>query len=220
MNLQMVDLKGQYEKLKPEIDQAIQQVIDTTAFINGPQVKEFSTSLANYLGAKHVITCANGTDALQIALMVLGLQPGDEVIVPCFTYVATVEVIALLKLKPVITEVDPDTFNITAEIIEKAITSKTKAIVPVHLFGQSADMEPIYMWSKTQLRQLAPTIHLAISWLKRLEPLEILAVLLSFLPKIWDVTEMEGRFTLTMMNWPRSSGKLPIMVRLKNTTTK
>jgi UDP-2-acetamido-2-deoxy-ribo-hexuluronate aminotransferase len=148
MNLQMVDLKGQYEKLKPEIDQAIQQVIDTTAFINGPQVKEFSTSLANYLGAKHVITCANGTDALQIALMVLGLQPGDEVIVPCFTYVATVEVIALLKLKPVITEVDPDTFNITAEIIEKAITSKTKAIVPVHLFGQSADMEPIMAVAK------------------------------------------------------------------------
>jgi UDP-2-acetamido-2-deoxy-ribo-hexuluronate aminotransferase len=148
MNLQMVDLKGQYEKLKPEIDQAIQQVIDTTAFINGPQVKEFSTSLANYLGTKHVITCANGTDALQIALMALGLQPGDEVIVPCFTYVATVEVIALLKLKPVVTEVDPDTFNITANIIEKAITPKTKAIVPVHLFGQSADMEPIMAVAK------------------------------------------------------------------------
>lgn len=139
----MVDLKGQYEKLKPEIDQAIQEVIDTTAFIKGPQVKKFSDSLADYLGAKHVITCANGTDALQIALMALGLNQGDEVIVPCFTYVATVEVIALLKLKPVIIEVDPKTFNVTADLIEKAITPKTKAIVPVHLFGQCADMEPI-----------------------------------------------------------------------------
>lgn len=139
----MVDLKGQYSKIKPEVDQAIQNVIDTTAFINGPQVKTFSADLAEYLGVKHVITCANGTDALQIALMALGLEQGDEVIVPCFTYVATVEVIALLKLKPVVTEVDPDTFNITAELIEKAITPRTKAIVPVHLFGQSADMAAI-----------------------------------------------------------------------------
>ncbi len=139
----MVDLKGQYAKIKPEVDQAIQNVIDTTAFINGPQVKTFSADLAEYLSVKHVITCANGTDALQIALMALGLEQGDEVIVPCFTYVATVEVIALLKLKPVVTEVDPDTFNITAELIEKAITPRTKAIVPVHLFGQSADMAAI-----------------------------------------------------------------------------
>ncbi|WP_439582725.1 DegT/DnrJ/EryC1/StrS family aminotransferase [Dyadobacter bucti] len=143
MKIQMVDLKGQYAKIKPEVDQAIQNVIDTTAFINGPQVKTFSADLAEYLGVKHVITCANGTDALQIALMALGLEQGDEVIVPCFTYVATVEVIALLKLKPVVTEVDPDTFNITAELIEKAITPRTKAIVPVHLFGQSADMAAI-----------------------------------------------------------------------------
>jgi UDP-2-acetamido-2-deoxy-ribo-hexuluronate aminotransferase len=141
--IQMVDLKGQYAKIKPEVDQAIQSVIDTTAFINGPQVKAFSSELAEYLGVKHVVTCANGTDALQIALMALGLEQGDEVIVPCFTYVATVEVIALLKLKPVVTEVDPETFNITAELIEKAITPRTKAIVPVHLFGQSADMEAI-----------------------------------------------------------------------------
>jgi len=143
MKIQMVDLKGQYAKIKPEVDQAIQNVIDTTAFINGPQVKTFSADLGEYLGVKHVITCANGTDALQIALMALGLEQGDEVIVPCFTYVATVEVIALLKLKPVVTEVDPDTFNITAELIEKAITPRTKAIVPVHLFGQSADMAAI-----------------------------------------------------------------------------
>jgi len=139
----MVDLKGQYDKIKSDVDQAIQHVIDTTAFINGPQVKSFSSELAHYLGAKHVITCGNGTDALQIALMALGLKQGDEVIVPCFTYVATVEVIALLNLTPVLVEVDPDTFNVTAELIEQAITPRTKAIVPVHLFGQSADMGPI-----------------------------------------------------------------------------
>jgi len=143
MNIQMVDLKGQYSKIKSQVDLAIQEVIDTTAFINGPQVKKFSDELGLYLGAEHVIPCANGTDALQIALMALDLQPGDEVIVPCFTYVATAEVIALLKLKPVMVEVDPETFNITAEIFQNAITPKTRAVVPVHLFGQCADMEPI-----------------------------------------------------------------------------
>lgn len=141
--IQMVDLKGQYQKIKTEVNAAIQEVIDTTAFINGPAVKDFSLELADYLNVKHVIPCANGTDALQIALMALGLKPGDEVIVPCFTYVATAEVIALLQLKPVLIEVDPNTFNITAAIVEKAITSKTKAIVPVHLYGQCTDMEPI-----------------------------------------------------------------------------
>lgn len=143
MNIQMVDLKGQYAKIKAQVDASIQEVIDTTAFINGPQVKKFADDLGTYLGASHVIPCANGTDALQIALMALDLKPGDEVIVPCFTYVATAEVIALLKLKPVMVEVDPDTFNITAEILENAITTNTRAVVPVHLFGQSADMEPI-----------------------------------------------------------------------------
>lgn len=143
MNLQMVDLKSQYQHIKDEVDAAIRQVLDSTAFINGPQVKAFSDNLERYLGVQHVIPCANGTDALQIALMALGLKPGDEVIVPCFTYVATAEVIALLHLKPVMTEVDPETFNITADILEKAITPRTKAIVPVHLFGQCADMEPI-----------------------------------------------------------------------------
>lgn len=141
--IQMVDLKGQYEKIKPEIDRAVLDCIDSTAFINGPQVAEFQKDLETYLRAKHVIPCANGTDALQIALMALDLKEGDEVIVPSFTYVATTEVIALLKLKPVMVEVDENTFNVTAEIIEKAITSQTKAIVPVHLFGQSCDMEPI-----------------------------------------------------------------------------
>jgi UDP-2-acetamido-2-deoxy-ribo-hexuluronate aminotransferase len=146
--IQMVDLKGQYQKIKPQIDAAIQNVIDTTAFINGPAVKEFANDMEQYHQVKHVIPCANGTDALQIAMMALDLQPGDEVIVPAFTYVATAEVIALLHLRPVMVDVDPDTFNITAEIIEKAITSRTKAIVPVHLFGQCCDMEVIIKLAK------------------------------------------------------------------------
>lgn len=139
----MVDLRSQYLKIKQEVDEAIQHVINQSAFINGPAVKEFSANLEHFMGVNHVIPCANGTDALQIALMALDLKPGDEVIVPCFTYVATAEVIALLKLNPVLTDVDPNTFNIKAEHIENVITSKTKAIVPVHLFGQSVDMEPI-----------------------------------------------------------------------------
>lgn len=141
--IHMVDLRTQYEKIKPEIDQAIQQVIESTAFINGPAVKEFQKDLERYLDVKHVIPCGNGTDALQIAMMALGLKPGDEVITADFTFVATVEVIALLGLTPVLVDVDPETFNITPEAIEKAITSKTKAIVPVHLFGQCADMDAI-----------------------------------------------------------------------------
>lgn len=139
----MVDLKGQYHKLKPEIDQAVLDCIASTQFINGPAVAQFQQSLESYLGVAHVIPCANGTDALQIALMALGLAPGDEVIVPAFTYVATAEVIGLLQLTPIMVDVDPDNFNITANLIEKAIGPKTKAIVPVHLFGQCADMEPI-----------------------------------------------------------------------------
>ena len=141
--LPMVDLKTQYLKIKDEIDAGMKEVLDTTAFINGPAVKTFQASLEQYLGVKHVIPCANGTDALQIAMMALGLQPGDEVIVPAFTYVATAEVIGLLGLTPVMTDVDPETFNITPELAEKAITPRTKAIVPVHLFGQCADMEGI-----------------------------------------------------------------------------
>jgi len=139
----MVDLKGQYLKIKEEIDTAIQSVIDSTAYINGPDVKELQKELAEYLSVKHVITCANGTDALQIAMMALGLKPGDEVITTNFTFVATVEVIALLGLTPVLVDVDPETYTISPEAIEKAITPKTKAIVPVHLFGQAADMDRI-----------------------------------------------------------------------------
>jgi len=139
----MVDLKTQYSHIKDTVDASIQEVLDTTAYINGPQVHGFQKNLEDYLGAKHVIPCANGTDALQIAMMGLGLQPGDEVITADFTFAATVEVIALLQLTPVLVDVDADTYNISIEAIKKAITPKTKAIVPVHLFGQAANMEAI-----------------------------------------------------------------------------
>jgi dTDP-4-amino-4,6-dideoxygalactose transaminase len=144
----MVDLKAQYQCIKKTVDAAILDCIESGAFINGPQVKSFQAHLEQYLAVDTVIPCANGTDALQIALMGLGLQPGDEVIVPTFTYVATAEVIGLLQLTPVMVDVDPDTFNVTAALIEPLITNKTKAIVPVHLFGQSADMEPILALAK------------------------------------------------------------------------
>ncbi len=143
MQIEMVDLKGQYNKIKTEIDQAVISCIANTSFINGPAVREFQINLEQYLDVKHVIPCANGTDSLQIAMMALDLKPGDEVICPAFTYVATAEVIGLLGLTPVMVDVDPNTFNLTATSIEKAITSNTKAIVPVHLYGQSCDMEPI-----------------------------------------------------------------------------
>jgi len=146
--IQMVDLKSQYEKIKTEVDDGIQDVITNTAFINGPAVKEFQSDLENYLNVKHVIPCANGTDALQIAMMALDLKPGDEVITASFTYVATAEVIGLLGLTPVLVDVYEDTFDINIEAIEKAITPKTKAIVPVHLFGQCADMERIMALAK------------------------------------------------------------------------
>lgn len=139
----MVDLLGQYEKIRTEIDKAIHDVIVSTAFINGPEVKAFKADLEKYLDVKHVIPCANGTDALQIAMMALGLKKGDEVITADFTYPATAEVIALLGLTPVLVDVYPDTFDISIEALEKAITPNTKAIVPVHLFGQCANMERI-----------------------------------------------------------------------------
>lgn len=139
----MVDLKTQYDNIKAEVDADVQQVIDTTQFINGTATKNFSSNLARYLNTKHVLPCANGTDALQIALMALNLKEGDEIITVPFTFVATVEVVALLKLKPVFVDVDPHTFNIDVNKIEEKITSRTKAIIPVHLFGQCADMEKI-----------------------------------------------------------------------------
>ena len=141
--LQMVDLKSQYEKIKEEVNASIQSVLETNTYINGPLVHEFQADLEKYLGVKHVIPCANGTDALQIAMMGLGLQPGDEVITADFTFAATVEVIALLQLTPVLVDVDINNMNISIEAIKKAITPKTKAIVPVHLFGRSVNMDAI-----------------------------------------------------------------------------
>ena len=141
--IQMVDLQRQYRKIKPEIDEAIQTVINSTAFVKGAQVEQFARHLESYTGAKHVIPVANGTEALQIALMALGLKPGDEVITPTFTFIATAEVVALLGLTPVVVDVEWGTMNMSVEAVRKAITPKTKAIVPVHLFGQCADIEPL-----------------------------------------------------------------------------
>ena len=146
--IQMVDTKTQYLAIKDEVDAAIHEVLDSAAYINGKAVKDFSQNLATYLGAKHVIPCANGTDALQIAMMALGLEPGDEVITPSFTYIATTEVVALLNLKPVFVDVDPLTYCMDIESLKKAITPKTKAIVPVHLYGQAAPMEEILAIAK------------------------------------------------------------------------
>lgn len=146
--IQMVDTKTQYQKIKAEIDSSVIQVMESSAFINGKPVQEFSSNLSAYLGVKHTIPCANGTDALQIAMMALDLKPGDEVITPSFTYIATTEVIALLRLTPVFVEVDPKTFCMDPVALEKAITSKTKAIVPVHLYGQAAPMEEIMAIAK------------------------------------------------------------------------
>lgn len=142
-NIPMVDLVGQYNKIKPEVDSAIQEILSTAAFINGPHVKTFKENLQKYLNVKHVIPCANGTDALQVAMMALNLEPGDEVITTTFTFIATAEVIALLRLKPVLVDIEKDSYNIDPEAVERAITPKTKAIVPVHIFGQCANMEAI-----------------------------------------------------------------------------
>ena len=146
--MQFVDLKGQYDKIKPEVDAAVAEVLAGTSFIKGPQVALFEEHLGSFTGAKYVIGCANGTDALQIALMALGLRPGDEVIVPAFTYVASAEVIALLGLVPVMVDVDERTFNISPETLEQALSPRTKAIIPVHLYGQCAPMEEILAFAE------------------------------------------------------------------------
>lgn len=144
----MVDLVGQYQKIKEEIDQSIQSVIDSARFIKGPIVEKFEKNLAKYLDVKHVISCANGTDALQISLMALDLKEGDEIIVPAFAYAATAEVIALLKLKPIMVDVDLGSFNTTLDLIQSAVTKKTKVILPVHLFGQCSDIEDIIVYAQ------------------------------------------------------------------------
>lgn len=146
--IQMVDLQRQYRRIKPELDAAIQAVIDSAAFVKGAQVEQFARHLESYTGAKHVIPVANGTEALQIALMALGLRPGDEVITPTFTFIATAEVVALLGLTPVVVDVEWGTMNMSVEAVRKAITPRTKAIVPVHLFGQCADIEPLLRIAK------------------------------------------------------------------------
>jgi UDP-2-acetamido-2-deoxy-ribo-hexuluronate aminotransferase len=146
--INMVDLHGQYQRIKTEVDSAIQKVIDSAAYVKGPEVKTFESELANYLGVNHAIACANGTDALQISLMALGLKPGDEVITPNFTFISTVEVSVLLGLKPVIADVEPDTFNIDTASVEKALSPRTRAIIPVHLFGQCANMDEIMRIAK------------------------------------------------------------------------
>ena len=146
--IQMVDLQSQYQKIKGDVDAAILNVLDSAAFINGPEVKQFETELQDYLNVKHVIPCGNGTDALQIALMALGLEPGDEVITADFTFAATVEVVDLLKLNSILVDVDYDTFTIDTEKLKAAITPKTKAIIPVHLFGQCANMDEIMAIAK------------------------------------------------------------------------
>jgi dTDP-4-amino-4,6-dideoxygalactose transaminase len=146
--IQMVDLKSQYQRLKPEIDEAIQDVLNSGVFIKGNNVSAFENELSDFIGRSYVVSCANGTDALQIAMMALDLKPGDEVILPAFTYAATAEVVALLGLVPVLVDVDAETFNIDINLIEAAIGPKTKAIVPVHLFGQCADMEPLLQIAK------------------------------------------------------------------------
>ncbi|MBQ7748933.1 MAG: aminotransferase class I/II-fold pyridoxal phosphate-dependent enzyme, partial [Paludibacteraceae bacterium] len=141
--IEMVDLKSQYLRLKPQMDAAMQAVIDSTAFVKGPKVAEFQKNLEEYLGVRNVIAVGNGTEAIQIALMALGLKPGDEVITPTFTFIATAEVVALLGLTPVVVDVDKDTFCMSIDAVKKAITPKTKAIVPVNLFGQNANLEEI-----------------------------------------------------------------------------
>ncbi|MBO6005710.1 MAG: DegT/DnrJ/EryC1/StrS family aminotransferase, partial [Paludibacteraceae bacterium] len=141
--IEMVDLRSQYLRLKPQMDVAMQSVIDSTAFVKGPKVAEFQQHLEEYLGVRNVIAVANGTEAIQIALMALGLRPGDEVITPTFTFIATAEVVALLGLKPVVVDVDKDTFCMSIDAVKKAITPKTKAIVPVNLFGQNANLEAL-----------------------------------------------------------------------------
>lgn len=146
--IQMVDLQKQYQEIKQEVDSSIQEVINNCTFINGPTVKQFQANLEKYLQVKHVIPCGNGTDSLQVALMALDLQPGDEVITTTFTFIATAEVIALLKLTPVLVDVYPDTFNMDMDAVEKAITDKTKAVIPVHLFGQCVDMERLMNLAK------------------------------------------------------------------------
>ena len=206
--IQMVDLKGQYQRIKHEIDSAIQDCIDQAAFIKGAKVTQFEQALSQYLKSSQVISCGNGTDAIQLALMSLDLKPGDEVIVPAFTYAAAAEVIALLGLVPVIVDVDPFTFNITAESIAGAITARTKAVIPVHLFGQCADMEDIINLCRSRglyiIEDNAQSLgaHYTFKGGKVLSAgcLGIWVQHLSSHPKIWAVSEMAEPFIQMIRN--------------------
>jgi dTDP-4-amino-4,6-dideoxygalactose transaminase len=212
--IQMVDLRSQYLHIKTQIDKGIQDVIDSCAFINGPMVKTFQEELEKYLGIKHVIPCANGTDALQVSMMAMGLQPGDEVITSSFTFIATAEVIALLRLTPVLVDVDPGTFNISTEAIKRAITPKTKAIVPVHLFGQCAPMEEIMEIAKQHNLFVIEDNCQAIGsdyifndgTRKRAEQSAMWDVPLSFLRKTWVVMVTGEPSSPIMMNWQNNFG--------------
>ncbi len=215
----MVDLKAQYENIRSEIDNAIFSVINSTAFIKGPEVKLFEEELQAYMGVRNVISCANGTDALQLAMMALGLKPGDEVITTNFTFIATVEVVALLGLKPVIVDPEPVTFNISPEAVRKAITPRTRAIVPVHLFGQCADMEGIMKLAKESIcllskmlpRQQELIIFSATAVQKRQALSELQVQHLFSLQKTWDATVMEVLSIQMMIRWPEKSEALPTM---------
>ncbi len=226
--IQMVDLISQYEKMQEEIDKAVLDVIRSSAYINGPEVKAFQSELEQYLDVKHVIPCANGTDALQIAMMGLGLKPGDEVITANFTYVATAEVIALLQLTPVLVDVDPATFNIDIEAIKKAITPKTKAIVPVHLFGQAAPMEEIMKLAEEHdlfvIEDTAQAIGADYTFADgKKQPKQVPSDTLELLPffhqRTSDAMATEEPFLPMTMIWLTEFARSPIMVKPKGTTT-
>ena len=214
MNIQMVDLYGQYQKIKDEIDLAMQEVIRTSVFVKGGKVNEFEENLKEYLDVNHVISCGNGTDALQIAMMALDLEEGDEIITTPFTFVATLEVLALLKLKPVLVDVDINTFNIRPELVNNHINHKTKALVPVHLFGQCANMEEILkicLSLKMPARRWEPNIFSKMDRRPKLARLVILPVIHSFRLKIWEHLAMVVLYTQTTMIWRATCALLQTM---------
>jgi len=234
-SLQMVDLRTQHQRISKEVEDAVQEVIGSAAFINGPAVRQFAESLGEYVESPFVIPCGNGTDALQIAMMGLGLEPGDEVLVPAFTYVATAEVIALLGLRPVFVDVEADTFNINLEEAANKISEKTKAIVPVHLFGQCANMQGLldladahdlhiiedaaHISLKMRLSRWALNIFFLVTTVRKQVPLVRLVLPLSSLPKTWDVTEMAELCLPTIPKSRVSSNLSVTTVRARNIIT-
>jgi len=216
----MVDLRGQYEKIKSEVNAGIQEVLDTTTFIKGGKVNDFQRDLERYLDVKHVIPVGNGTDALQIALMALDLKPGDEVITPTFTFIATAEVVALLGLTPVLVDVDFGTFNIDVDSLRKAITPKTKAIVPVHLFGQNANMESVLEIAKANNLYVIEDACQSIGSVYTFSDgrkmnsgcMGEIGCTSFFHQRTLVVTEMGAPFLRIMMSWQPKCVQLPTMV--------